>query len=433
MSVTIQTTFNDVVALQEPLVVSASSNQTGNIGTTIFKFRYVLVLDIDGTEVITVKQQPNANGYAHFDLHRILESYLAATYEGGSDQIHVTDRCYNNNNGGIFVEIDISEEYSTSETTDPSNQGGNATASFIAINTVFQFSDGVVPTLAGVYEYNDDNTALSWLSKMPTTLTTREGEYQTAGILISDFNGSTYPVDNNEVKMVLTYYEEDGTQINSYTIDYKTTLAGKNFVTTKNTTGGNKMIQFFPVGYQNLEDAFSTQAPSNQSDLAYYTIYWYDSVATGLGWRTKTYRFNLADCTKYTPIQLAWLNELGCWDYYTFDLASIEQLKIQRDSIRKQFGNWNAGADFTYSFYEGGERVTKIDADKEYTVNSDWLNDEEFIWLQSLLMSTDVLTPDENGNYVPVIITDNDYQIKKTVNEKLNSLTVKFKLSHKIR
>ena len=430
MSVTIQTTFNDVVALQEPLVVSASSTNT-----TQAKFRYVLTVDVDGAEVIKVKQQRNANNFAHFDLHRILESYLSATYEGGSDQIHVTDRCYNNNNGGIFVEIDISEEYATSETTDPSNQGGNATDSFIAINTVFQFSDGVTPTLAGVYEYNDDNTALSWLSKMPTTLTTRAGEYQTAGILISDFNGSSYPVDNDEVKMVLTYYEADGTQINSYSIDYKTTLAGKNFVTTKNTTGANKMIQFFPVGYQNLEEqSFNvTIRPSNQSDLSYYTIYWYDSVATGLGWRTKTYRFDLAGCTKYTPIQLAWLNEFGCWDYYTFDLASIQQLRIKRDSIRKQYGNWNAGADFTYEYYEGGERVTRIDADKEYTVNSDWLNDDEFVWLQSLLMSTDVLTPDENGNYVPVIITDNDYQIKKTVNEKLNSLTVKFKLSHKIR
>lgn len=430
MSVTIQTTFNDVVALQEPLVVSASSTNTAQE-----KFRYVLTIDVDGTEVIKVKQQANANNFAHFDLHRILESYLAATYEGGSDQIHITDRCYNNNNAGIFVELNLYEEYASSATTNPVEypSTGNATASFIAINTVFQFGDGVTPTLAGIYEYNDDNTALSWLSKMPTTLKTRPNEYQTAGLLISDFNGSSYNVTNNDVKMNLAYYEADGTLINNYEIDYKTTLSGKNFVTTKNTTGGNKMIQFFPVGYQNLEDAFTTQAPSNQSNLAYYEIFWFDDNWSGSGFRTKTYRFNLADCQKYTPIQLAWLNELGCWDYFTFELASIKQLRIQRESIRKQFGNWNAGADFTYEYYEGGERVTKIEADKEYTVNSDWLNDETFVWLQSLLMSKDVLTPDENGNYVPVIITDNDYQIKQSVNEKLNSLTLKFKLSHKVR
>ena len=77
--------------------------------------------------------------------------------------------------------------------------------------------------------------------------------------------------------------------------------------------------------------------------------------------------------------------------------------------------------------------VTKIEADKEYTVNSDWLDDEYFIWLQELLMSKDVYYCNSDGTFNPIILTDNSYEIKSELNKKLNSLTLKFKLAHKIR
>lgn len=424
MAVTIQNSFNDVVALQKPLVLTASSTNTSEE-----KFRYVMTIDVNGTEVIKVKQQANSNDYVHFDLYQILKDYLTSKNLDGGTPIHKILTTVDGDDTAIFVEINVYEEYATSATTDPTEypSTGNATTSFIAINTTYQFKDGVTPTLAGVYEFNNDTTEIQWLTNMPTRLKTRAGEYQTAAILASDFRGAV----STSLRYSITFYEADGTQISTANIT-RLTIGMANFVATKSTINAGVLYQFIPVGYQNLEDqSFNTSIrPSNQANLAYYTINIFDNSGDYI---TKTYRFDIAECSRYTPIQLAWINSLGAWDYYTFELAHTEKLNIQRETFRKPYGNWGAGASYTYSQYESGDTIYKIEADKQYTVNSDWLNDSDFEWLQELLMSKEVQFVNENGDFTPVIITDTDYEFKQDVNNKLNNLQLTFKLAHKIK
>jgi len=130
---------------------------------------------------------------------------------------------------------------------------------------------------------------------------------------------------------------------------------------------------------------------------------------------------------------LAWINRLGAWDYYTFELASIESLKVTRSSIVTPFGNWGAGAVYGYSQFEAGDTIYKVEGEKEYTINSDWLEDSSFVWLQELITSKRVKYVNENGDFSSIILTDNSFDIKKEVNTKLNNLQLKFKLGNKIR
>ena len=424
MAVTIQNSFNDVVALQKPLVLTASSNNTSEP-----KFRYVMTLDVNGVEVIKVKQQANSNNYVHFDLYQIIKDYFETKYLDGGTEIHKIITTVDGDDTALFIELNVYEEYATSATTDPTEypSTGNATTSFIAINTTYQFKDGVTPTLAGIYEFNNDTTEIQWLTNMPTRLKTRAGEYQTAAILASDFRGAV----STSLRYSITFYEADGTQISTANIT-RATIGMANFVATKSAVNAGVLYQFIPIGYQNLEDqSFNTSIrPSTQANLAYYTINIFDNSGDYI---TKTYRFDIADCSKYTPIQLAWVNALGAWDYYTFELAHTEKLNIQRETFRKPYGNWGAGASYTYSQYESGDTIYKIEADKQYTVNSDWLNDSDFEWLQELLMSKEVQFVNENGDFTPVIITDTDYEFKQDVNNKLNNLQLTFKLAHKIK
>jgi hypothetical protein len=424
MAVTITNTFNDVVAMQKPLVLTASSTNTSEP-----KFRYVMTVDVNSVEVVKVKQQANQNDYVHFDLYQIIKDYFETKYLDGGTEIHKIITTVDGDNTALFIELNVYEEYATSSTTDPTEypSTGNDTDSFLAINSTFQFTDGVTPTLAGVYEFNNDTTEIQWLTNMPTRLKTRPGEYQTAAILASDFRGAV----STSLRYSITFYEADGTQISTANIT-RTTIGMDNFVATKSAVNAGVLYQFIPIGYQNLEDqSFNTSIrPSTQANLAYYTINIFDNSGDYI---TKTYRFDIAECSRYTPIQLAWVNSLGAWDYYTFELASLKKLNIQRETFRKPFGNWGAGATYTYSQYESGDTIYKIEADKQYTVNSDWLNDSDFEWLQELLMSKEVQFVNENGDFTPVIITDTDYEIKEELNKKLNNLTLSFKLSHKIR
>jgi len=424
MAVTITNTFNDVVALQKPLVLTAYSTNTSEP-----KFRYVMTVDVNSVEVIKVKQQANQNDYVHFDLYQIIKDYFETKYLDGGTEIHKIITTVDGDDTALFVELNVYEEYATSATTDPTEypSTGNDTDSFLAINSTFQFTDGVTPTLAGVYEFNNDTTEIQWLTNMPTRLKTRAGEYQTAAILASDFRGAV----STSLRYSITFYEADGTQISTANIT-RTTIGMANFVATKSAVNAGVLYQFIPIGYQNLEDqSFNTSIrPSTQANLAYYTINIFDNSGDYI---TKTYRFDIAECSRYTPIQLAWVNSLGAWDYYTFELASVKKLNIQRETFRKPFGNWGAGANFTYYQHEAGEKIYKIEADKQYTVNSDWLNDSDFEWLQELLMSKEVQFVNENGDFTPVIITDTDYEFKQDVNNKLNNLQLTFKLAHKIK
>jgi hypothetical protein len=424
MAVTINNTFNDVVALQKPLVLTASSTNTSEP-----KFRYVMTVDVNSVEVIKVKQQANQNDYVHFDLYQIIKDYFETKYLDGGNEIHKIITTVDGDNTALFIELNVYEEYATSATTDPTEypSTGNDTDSFLAINSTFQFTDGVTPTLAGVYEFNNDTTEIQWLTNMPTRLKTRPDEYQTAAILASDFRGAV----STSLRYSITFYEADGTQISTANIT-RTTIGMANFVATKSAVNAGVLYQFIPIGYQNLEDqSFNTSIrPSTQANLAYYTINIFDNSGDYI---TKTYRFDIAECSRYTPIQLAWVNSLGAWDYYTFELASLKKLNIQRETFRKPFGNWGAGATYTYSQYESGDTIYKIEADKQYTVNSDWLNDSDFEWLQELLMSKEVQFVNENGDFTPVIITDTDYEFKQDVNNKLNNLQLTFKLGHKIK
>lgn len=432
MAITIQNTFNDVVAVQEPLVLTASSTNTAQA-----KFRYVLTVDIDGVEVIKIKQQKNQNNWVHFDISKILKDYFEPRFLVGTDPIHNESRCRNNDDGAFYVELNCYEEYAASATTNPTEypSAGNATTDFIALNTTNQFSDGTTPTLLDVVEYNDNNTALSWLTKMPTNLKTRVGEYATSAILIADFtSGGSFPVTNADVQFNLTYFEADGTQIADYQIPYVTALNGVTFRNSKTTFSADRIVQFIPVGYENLEGLTnSTYRPSSQSTTpAYYEIFIYDDNFSGSGYRTKTYRFDIADCTRYTPIQLAWVNEYGVWDYFTFELAHQKRLQVNRTEIRKDYGNWNSGEVYSYNQHERGQKVVNVNGDVEYTCNSNWLNEDEFTWLQGLLMSKEVQF-NNSGTWQAVTITSTDYNYKQDVDSELANLEIKFKTANRIR
>ena len=114
MAVTITNTFNDVVALQKPLVLTASSTNTSEE-----KFRYVMTIDVNGTEVIKVKQQANSNDYVHFDLYQIIKDYFETKYLDGGTEIHKIITTVDGDDTALFVELNVYEEYATSATTDP--------------------------------------------------------------------------------------------------------------------------------------------------------------------------------------------------------------------------------------------------------------------------------------------------------------------------
>lgn len=112
-------------------------------------------------------------------------------------------------------------------------------------------------------------------------------------------------------------------------------------------------------------------------------------------------------------------------------MAHTETINISRKKLTKPFGSWGA-ASFEYQNHERGESIYDISGEQQFTVTSNWLNDADFIWLKSMLMSKDVQVQDGN-KWFGIVITDSSFELKQDIKGQLNNLTLTYKMANKLR
>ena len=242
-------------------------------------------------------------------------------------------------------------------------------------------------------------------------------------------------------KINVSYYKADGTLINSVDISNTTSVGGK-----ASADDVKNSLIYFGAGTYNLENfndgGTNLQRPSNNTDWAYYTI---KGQSTSGGQRTKPYYFyrygagitNVDDrhqsCSKYNNIRLAWRNRVGCWDYMNFRGKSMESVDIKSEEMERVVGTWNS-ATFNYENYDRGRETLFTEAKRKLVVNSDWLNEDEGVWLEELFTSTNVHLLDETNRVFPMIITNKTYTKKTSVNNKMKiQYTINLEYANKVK
>ena len=436
MGVTInnKTSFNGIEFLQQPFVVELSS-----INTSQEKFRFIIDVYVNTTvptvgqesgRVVQIKQQKNEANTANIDIARVLRSYVKPRFTDASDNpIHEIGQAVNGGETAAYIYLNCYEEYATTAADEPTERTGNSdNTDFFITNSVHQFTEGMFPTTATyqVTSSSSSSVPVKMLTDAPKTQSIATDEYATIAFYNTDLDNVS-----GDFEMIITYFDSAGTQIGTAkTLKVVTNLSGDAPITSIANNSQDDAIQFLPVGYANLEKLATTTArPSNAGDtVASYTI----QVNNGQTINFQTYTFNVVDRCRFTPRRIAFLNRYGVWDYYTFELKSQEKLSnIERKTIRRPYGTWNADG-YDYGQHERGLDVFNIEADVEWTLRSDWLEDNEFVWLKQLLMSKEVFMY-LDGIWQPVIITSNSYDIKRTQVTKLSNLEISCKLAHKYR
>jgi hypothetical protein len=142
----------------------------------------------------------------------------------------------------------------------------------------------------------------------------------------------------------------------------------------------------------------------------------------------------------YDPVRLGWVNSRGGWDYWNFQLKSERTTNIERKQytsvLRTDFNYGFTG--LSQPFYPSTRMLT--DRSNMNTtsllVTSDWLREEEFTFLRSLLTSNQVQII-ENQDYentncyrlTPVSIEQTSFAEQKTRDGKLHNITLNLKYS----
>jgi hypothetical protein len=137
-------------------------------------------------------------------------------------------------------------------------------------------------------------------------------------------------------------------------------------------------------------------------------------------------RFGQVDC-KHDRVRIAWVSSRGGYDYYNFIKRNEYTTQIERKPYQRTLFNQ------TESIFRADQRIY-IDqtnmARQTLLITSDWIQENEFVFLRNLLLSNQVSIVNDDGTSIPASIEDSTYTESRARNGKLVNLTLRVKISY---
>lgn len=430
------------------------------------KFKYVIDLYIfnaavAGTPTVRLKIQPNAFTIGNFNLKHILQQYVVAergasrnstgiaSFKGVPMQwdffgtmfhlpIHLIDEWSVSTDGIKRFKIKIGEEYAATS-DDPAvvypnlhTEGGYMCFNGVVPNNAQVGTDSLFGNTGGVVLDSSQNVKYGgpfikssgfvlpyFLSNAPVVQYVGPNDYMTVAALAGKMSGYT-----------VAGWDRMQITINSVTIDILADGNGGHDMSTDGSLNhANRHLQYFGCGPANLKNNATFNTHYTTNGVRDYQIV----LANSSGLEGVRYNFITRDddCKGYETIRLCWLNRHGTWDYYNFTKKSYRKLSIDREYTQNmKSNNLLTPIQLPHSRVNG---TFSVRAKETITANTDWVNDEEAIWLEELFTSPEVFmlkgfqTTDIGANgpgtqydYVrPVQIVNNSYERYTRANDKV--------------
>ena len=437
--------------------------------------------------VATLKTTPNNAGVGMFDIRPIVESYVKAeNLANGTDSgaysgtvfstfkgvefnidkkfpIHIIDQYSLANEVGVFFTVTFKIEYLDGNAVVIDDNINASCPDFYGFNGYIKNEQTLISAagnfglrLNTIYDKKGDYISIiqrdftnsRFISKAPLTQYARLKDYGTVAMFNrlsnSEFDFETAPLGiNNAIgKIRIKLYNASNVQLGS-DIDISNNPGNGGSQLAIYNDINKQYIMFFGVYPANLDGGYIKDNVSygdwntHKANVSYYTVQALDNTNNGL---TQAYTINIiCDSGKgYEPIRLTWLNEFGTWDYYTFNQKSIKSLSTNKTSYTQLRGTWNESKYAQYG-YDGGKKNFTMNTTERIKINTDFLNDSESEWIESMMNSPEVyiindfsfdqytsssFTSGIVNKYVePIIVTTSSFTRKTVANDKLIQYT----------
>lgn len=162
--------------------------------------------------------------------------------------------------------------------------------------------------------------------------------------------------------------------------------------------------------------------------------------------------FTEGNCSGYTPVseifyfnvepncsrsanqhlQLMWLNRFGHWDYYTFLLNRFEGIGINRQTYKSWNIDWGSDNP-NKTQYSRGLTDSDVTMTQTVIVNSGFINQPDFQYLEELYTSNQVYEIQPSGGIYGVNITNTEFVRKIQGNRTLYNLELSYVYSNNIQ
>lgn len=373
MSVTIKQSPDTVMPVYNDIVHTVDSTNKAQCS-----FRYVCDIYVEAIFVERLKLFPDpVTGYASFKINRVLEDYMS--YDLHNNLYGSSIFSANSNTCKVYV-LKFGEEYDSSPQCDAGTTltaNMTNTGNYYAFNAALQHREWLQWDSA-----NYDMTAGSdakFLTVMPDKALITLGSQLTFNFIQS---GQVF-------KLLVTTYDSSGNVISFY--NYTNTL--------NSVTGSDRKVLTVGVGPENLNN--STLAVGSQpvinADVSYYTVQLVNNSNSPV---SEIKRIDIDNRKyKYNTHRLWWLNRLGGFDSYHFNLKDKRKVDIQRTFYNKLKGEFVSGSpssNWLYAVSDRGKTGLSVNAQGSNTFNSDWLTEAESLWLEELFTTLEVYLSDTN-------------------------------------
>jgi hypothetical protein len=155
--------------------------------------------------------------------------------------------------------------------------------------------------------------------------------------------------------------------------------------------------------------------------------------------------YTLGNCTGYTPVseiftfnvepicsragnpqlQLMWLSRYGHYDYYTFTASKLEGLAIDRQTYNTWAVNWGSANPERYQWARGltDFQVSMVET---HVINSGFLNQPDFMYLEELYTSNEVYEITSTGGLTPINVVSTEFTRKNKGNRTITNIELTY-------
>ena len=435
---------------------------------TKFNVKYIAEVHIE-TDTINLassikvgafKTTPNNTGAGMYDFRPIVESFVNADNLAPSTSefknasysnlpVHIIDKYSLNENTVRYLKIRFKVEGAATEGGAVSVIDTEDSAQYTLFNGYLKRTD-ILDLVTNDFGYDTSRFYLNprivggeilgnWLTNAPTTQYANLSDYGTLSMYSADLGVVGVPTDL--YRITITYYNSSGTQIG---FEYIDNLDAEGGFTTYGTTT-NKQVMYlgcFPANLQNWSSTFGgLLTPINQMEGGRYTIRANNSSGNAL-LDIVTININCPTLKGYEPIRLAWLNQWGAWDYYTFTMKSAKTTSTKGSTYQQIEGTWNEST-YQVNGFKGGKKAFRVNATEKISMNTDFVSESESEWFEDLINSPEVYildgyqsqaaNPALNQYATPVRLTTSSYTKKTVANDKLMQYTFEVEKSKTLR
>jgi len=288
--------------------------------------------------------------------------------------------------------------------------------------------NGVQPWIEIPYwdetDYELDGATKAWLTDQPLSFSCTPGQD-----LWLNLRG-----DNITVNKRVYFTSDDGS------VFYKD-IAGGDYI---------KGVAVGPNNYGSLTLVSGT-APLVKPNTQSYGVYYSDGIFNPQ--KSIKYAINIDRRVLISESHILFLDRMGSWSSFAFQLKSYEKLNIKRETYNKDVPGYVTGSEWKYKTYEQGTVNFNTQVTKTIDLNTNWMSENDGIYFQQLVTSPQTyiknvvyhITEDgiplydedgciihipESTEYVSCNVLNNTFDIQRVRNKHLIRQQLQVRLSN---